>query len=103
MALDSHDYTCCQVIKGLLSRRIKLENLLLDKSKRLLQLADLHLQDTGSKEYDSMCWSQANMPSYLRAPRCTILRHSSARSAPAQYIWSLAGPDCWQAGCVRTP
>ena len=49
-------------------RRVKLENLLLDESLRLLQLADLHLQDTGNKEYDSMCWSQANMPSYLRAP-----------------------------------
>ena len=53
-------------------RRIKLENLLLDNSQRLLQLADLHMQVTGNRDQDSMCWSQANMPSYLRAPLIII-------------------------------
>ena len=51
---------------------MKLENLLVDKSRRLVMLCDLtlkHQDEGGSQEADSLAWSQADQPSYLRTLR----------------------------------
>ena len=89
---------------------MKLENLLLDKRCCLVKLCDLalkHQDEGGAQEADSLAWSQADQPSYLRAPLCPgSVEGCRRKTAVAHHavvpVWCQSG-DVAQAECFSAP